>query len=458
MKKYHSTLSRRDFLKALGLGGVGAGLSTMLPGVEVPRVNDLDDVMASPLAQHKRASWVKEVDKPTAEVDWNTLQRFDCGEIMFGRGFIKAMGQDGADCATKAGQANSKLWIKNNKPGFTLRDYALNQSSSPYAFVPHSYLGYKRAPTPDMLGVPRWEGTPEENTRMIRSVMRLYGADEVAVVEIDDKIEKLFYTFDGDGKKLNFEDVDEADEGEDYRTIPKKVRYVIVYTVIMSYEMVRRLPAWNAGPTVYLAYALGPFLQDRVQDFIRTLGYTCLGEARPNALATSVGLGVMGGLGEMCRIEHLITPGRGLSHRVFKLMTDLPLVPTKPINTGVMEFCKTCKKCAEACPAQAIPSSTEPSWNVPGPYKNPGVKGWFRLEPRCYSYWRETSTGCGYCLAVCPLNRPKTSSYFNTMRSTIAKTSVLNRTFRRMDDMLGWGARSDYENFWEMEMPVYGWD
>ncbi len=454
MSKYHSTMSRREFMKVLGLGGAGLATAAMAP----PVFHDLDEAMASEQASWKRPSWVKTVKKPTVEVDWNNLKRFDYREVMFVKGFAKAVGDSYVQLANQVGPSNALKWIAQKRPGFTLRDYALNQAVSPYAFMPHSYLGYKKATTPDKLGVPRWEGTPEENARMVRTVMRTLGAVDVGFVELDENTEKLIYTYDTDGRRIDIKDVPaaQAEEGEGYRVLPKSARWVIVYTMKMSYEQVRRLPSWSAGATVYLAYALGPFLQDRFQDFIRALGYTCLGECSPNALGTAVGFGIMAGLGEMSRVEHIMTPERGLSHRVFKMVTDLPLAPTPPIDTGVMDFCRTCKKCAEMCPALSITPSTEPVWETPGPYKNPGVKGWFRNEPRCFSYWRQTGTGCGFCLAVCPLNRPPTTSYFNSMRSTVATTRLLNRTFRKMDDMLDYGARKDYEGFWDMEIPPMG--
>ncbi|RJO61851.1 MAG: reductive dehalogenase [Dehalococcoidia bacterium] len=455
MSKYHSILSRREFLKALGMGSAGLGALAVAP----PAIRDMDEVIASPQADWKRPAWVKEVDKPTVEIDWKILERFDYREVMFVNGFTKAVGKETAGILSQVGLANAKKWIRDKRPGHTLKDYAVKMGAQGYAFDPHSYLGYKKSPTPESLGVPRWEGTPEENARMVRTVMRLYGAVDVAYVELDtDTTEKLIYTYDVDGKQMEIKDVELGEESEKVKILPKKARWVIVYTMMMSHELTRRLPSFNAEATVYMPYAQGPWLQDRFQDFIRTLGYNCYGEPRPNALGTSVGLGVMGGLGEISRIEHIITPGRGFSHRVFKMITDLPLAPTKPIDTGVMDFCRVCKKCSDMCPAHAIAPDTEPTWKIPGPYKNPGVKGWFRIEPLCYTYWRQTGTGCGFCLALCPLNRPQNTSYFKTMRSTIAKTTALNRTFRKMDDLLDWGPRRDPAGFWDLEMPSFGWD
>jgi len=51
MSKYHSTLSRREFLKALGIGG--AGIAAAIAPIAF---SDLDEMMASPLAEFKRPS------------------------------------------------------------------------------------------------------------------------------------------------------------------------------------------------------------------------------------------------------------------------------------------------------------------------------------------------------------------------------------------------------------------
>jgi epoxyqueuosine reductase len=439
----------------LGLGSAGIGAAAMIP----PGFRDLDEVISSPKAVWQRPSFVKEVNKPTIEIDWAALKRYDYRNTVFATGFAKALGAETVATLGQVGPANAVKWIKDGKPGYSLKDYAIKTATSSYAFDPHSFLGYKRAPTPDKLGVPKWEGTPEEAARMVRTVMRMLGADDVGYLELNtDNTEKLLYAYDADQKRLDVKDVTEGEEKDDYRVLPKSARWVIIYTMKMSFELTRRLPSFSAEPTVYMPYAMGPWLQDRFQEFVRVLGYNCYGEARPNSLGTSVGMGVMAGLGEYSRIEHLITPTRGLSQRVFKMITDLPIAPTSPIDTGVMNFCRVCKKCAELCPAKSITLSTEPSWEVPGTFKNPGVKGWFREEPRCLTYWRETGTGCGYCLGLCPMNRPQTSSYFSNMRSVVSTTKAMNKTFRKMDDLLNWGSRTDLTSVWEMDMPSLTWD
>nr|AID65803.1 putative reductive dehalogenase [uncultured bacterium] len=457
MSRYHSTISRREFMKVLGLGGAGLATAAAIP----PVFHDLDEMAASPAALMTRPSWVREVAKPTIEIDWPRMQRSNYFEVMWAGGFTKAWGKDSADLIIKGSSSNQALWRANNKPGYTLPDTALNSCT---AQVPISFMGPQTSPTPESLGMPRWEGTPEENARMVRAFMRLHGAYHVGFVELDtDTTEKMINSYDGakvmsvQGPRLDIKDVDlPEDKPEDpktggggYRVIPKKARWVIVYTLRMSPELIHRPPSLIAAREHGYMYDLRTMVQGQTQQFLRTLGYNCMGDTLPYAaFGQCVGFAVMAGLGETCRAMHTITPEYGLMQRVFIVVTDLPLAPGKPVDFGVYNFCKTCKKCADYCPAHAIPPSTEPSWEVKGPYNRPGVKHWYRDEAKCRAYIY-TAGACAVCFAVCPYSKTHQSSYTSLWQSTVAKTPVLNRAIRKMDDFMGYGVRTggDIEKF-----------
>ena len=75
MSKFHSVVTRRDFMKALGLAGAGLGAAA----AAAPVFHDVDEVISAPTSFMKRPWWIKERDlfEPTTEVDWDIIKRFD---------------------------------------------------------------------------------------------------------------------------------------------------------------------------------------------------------------------------------------------------------------------------------------------------------------------------------------------------------------------------------------------
>jgi hypothetical protein len=61
-----------------------------------PKDKDLDEIKSSPAAERKLPWWIKEVDKPTVDIDWSRMQRFNCSNIMFNDGFAQAVGPENA--------------------------------------------------------------------------------------------------------------------------------------------------------------------------------------------------------------------------------------------------------------------------------------------------------------------------------------------------------------------------
>lgn len=67
MAKFHSILSRRDFMKGLGLAGAGVGAAAAVS----PVFRDLDEMASSPSSRVNMPWWVKQVDEPTTPIDWD---------------------------------------------------------------------------------------------------------------------------------------------------------------------------------------------------------------------------------------------------------------------------------------------------------------------------------------------------------------------------------------------------
>lgn len=452
-------------MKVLGLGGAAAGAATLA----TPVFHDLDEVMASPIAERKLPFWVKEVDKPTVEIDWKRMQRFDGTNTMFNPpAFGKAIGKEEEEKLRKYGglfgEGAYGTRVKENKPGYRLKDLALNMGGR-FFMHPDRYakwkpfLGPQQSPTPQQLGVPKYEGKPEENSRMIHAAMKLFGAATVGFVELNENTRKLFYSVDAfDKKQVVFEDVDEPQETDTKRVIPNKTKSAVVFSVRMAPSNMARAPYPISQAGVGMGYSEGALIANRLQEFLRTLGYHCMAESNIlGSLANSGGFGVMAGLGELSRLNRVITPEYGPIVRIFKVATDLPLAPTKPIDAGMWEFCRVCKKCADACPTKTL-SMGDPTWEIKGSWNNAGVKAYYEDAPKCLTYWRQSAGSCIICFAVCPFTKQDKTFMHAFVQDVIATTSAFNSTLRQMDDVFGYGKLKDPESWWDLDLPPFGYD
>lgn len=449
-------LGRRNFLRVAGLGAGAATLATMARPAAVqaaPKIKEAADAAG----RNSRPWWVRTVDEPTTEIDREVMQRYNerTGTVR-GPGMAGYVGDDEVDRLTAEAAKNELQRMLDDVDGYTLKDQALADS---HVGVGKSFLGPQKAATPEERGVPNWEGSPEEAAKIIRAAMRHFGAATVAFIELDDNTRKLIYGVDPDGKDLIFTDDPIATETEDARYIPNACKYAIVFTVQMSQETMRRCPTPLGGQTTNLAYKRGESIQASTQEFLRGLGYQGLGESSTNALGIAPALGVMAGLGELSRLNRLITPEFGPMVRVFKMLTDLPVAVDKPIDAGIMEFCKRCKKCAEACPSESLSYEDEPTWEVQGGWNNPGHKAYFENAVTCRAYWREQAgTNCGICFAVCPFSKKDKAWVHEWVKASASTVPALDGFFRSMDDAFGYGIQASAEEWWGLDLPEFGID
>ena len=131
--KRSSTVSNQDRMKSMGLDERDGGDSAQ-------KFHDLDEIMASPLAEWKRPWWVRTVDEPTLEVDWDGMERFDARKIQQ-VSWRKYVGEEKARELNQRREEKMLQWILDNKPGYTLRDRALDISGSQAGSVGTSFLG-----------------------------------------------------------------------------------------------------------------------------------------------------------------------------------------------------------------------------------------------------------------------------------------------------------------------------
>ena len=461
MSKFHSTLSRRDFMKSLGLGGLGAA------ALINPSINGFDDLFATSTDDAKRDWWVKEVDEPTVEIDWSMVERFDATKIPQ-VSYAKYVGTEKAQQQAAKVKEDRKKGIIENQSGYTLRDYALFDAAA-YGWqvgYSHDFLGDTTATPygmgkPEDLGVPIWQGSPEETSAVIRKAFRFLGAGTVSIVDLNQNHRKLVDGIDWDGKNIVFENVAQAYETDTKRVIPEKCKYAIVFSLPMSEEMNKRAPTLLGDATTALSYSLSTLFQIRAQRFVRMLGYQGLGSYKfVNNLNINPALAVVSGMGEQGRLGQCVTPEYGTMARLGSIVTDLPLAPDKAIDAGIWNFCQTCALCADHCPSGALDPNDTISWDTKYAGNHPGKKAYHCDGIKCRSFWFDTTSLCSICVASCVFAKKEKAAIHDIVKATVATTGVFNSFFTNMDQAFGYKYDNrDPESWWDIKkQPMFGFD
>nr|UZH91522.1 reductive dehalogenase [uncultured bacterium]UZH91617.1 reductive dehalogenase [uncultured bacterium] len=497
MSKFHNTVSRRDFMKGLGLAGAGLGAAA----ATTPVFHDVDELTSSAMDTFKRGWWVKEREygNPTIEIDWSLMKRrdlrgfsnWDYGSLMMAYpGGPPAFNQNHAKQIEAVTTKSKEVWPDYAGP--TTRDIALSASFWANAY---SHAGYCAnlnqfgmqssipAPRPSELNIPVWQGTPEENTAMLRAVFSLVGlGPAVGTSVLDEKTENFMWEYTGvgwtgggpgDGNKRVVLDPDISESYKDSTSfhIPTSQKYVIA-THNMSCDGFLRRSLAGAGfsSTEEMSYARVAYAKSIVEHFIRGLGYNV---TFGHDLQSAVAWDIWSGVGEHCRMGQVTgSPEYGglmRTHAIF--YTDMPLTQSNPVDAGITKFCETCGICAETCPVGAIPerginrsweNNCGQSWaddkqegGTQVMYNVPGYEGW-----RCNLFACAFTPCASACKSNCPFNAISDGSFIHSVvKSTVANTPILNSFFTSMEEVMHYGKQDkDPESWWNSpeEWFIYG--
>ncbi len=103
-------------------------------------------------------------------------------------------------------------------------------------------------------------------------------------------------------------------------------------------------------------------------------------------------LAVRAGLGELGKHGSLISKEFGSNIHLAAVLTDLPMDVDAPVDIGVEDMCRKCKRCTLDCPAGAISDEKQ---------LVRGEEKWYVDFDRCIPYFVKTD-GCAICIQVCP--------------------------------------------------------
>jgi reductive dehalogenase len=234
---------------------------------------------------------------------------------------------------------------------------------------------------------------PAAMTRHIKRVARHMGADIVAIAPAHPAF--LYagnrYVQDGDAQ----DDYEQNSPEQLARQFP----YIIVVTTAWDYDKLQAHRHHIGDASYHISQMKANLILKSIEGYVRELGYTAL-----RGVANPQGAGLAAGVGELGRNGMVISEHFGARiHMPDPIMTDLPLVPDKPIDIGVNEFCKVCRKCANTCPTNSITFDDKVVYNGIEKYK---IK-WetcYRLRPFVADHWGS----CLTCVTVCPYTKPDT--------------------------------------------------
>jgi len=257
--------------------------------------------------------------------------------------------------------------------------------------------------------------SPDQASAGIKGYARHLGADLVGIAEINPL---WCYSHRGMIKRGN-----EDDWG---REIAVNHRFAVVIATEMAFETVVSSPRTPNTVESIFGYAKGAFVATQLAAYISNIGYSATTNINQHYEALMVPLAVDAGLGELGRMGYLITREFGPRIRLAAVTTDLPLLPDKPVDIGVEDFCRICKKCAVCCPSRSIPSGDQAVVN--------GTLRWKLNAETCYEYWGKAGTDCNVCMRVCPWSHARTIPH-QLIVYMVSRNAWARRLFTIMDDL-----------------------
>ncbi len=271
-----------------------------------------------------------------------------------------------------------------------------------------------------------------ENTRALKSLSYLLGAELTGVCEIPDY---AWYSH--------------VDNG---RPVECHHKYAVVMLIDQEYDTMEGASGddFISGAQSMRAYMRGAIIAGIMAEHLRALGFDSRPQTNADSEVLQLPLILLAGLGELSRIGELVlNPFVGPRFKSVVLTTDMPLVPDKPIDFGLQEFCSGCLKCARECPCDAITWGDKVMFN--------GYEMWKLDAERCarYRITNQRGLACGRCMKTCPLN--KVVTWDGPIATQVASWLGINARWlkpllipvaTRLDDLLGHGVRNPAKKWW----------
>jgi reductive dehalogenase len=348
---------------------------------------------------------IKRVDQPTTRVT-NTGQRIDLRDIAYG---LAARGEYGP--AVQKG-------VQKSLPGKYPFSAALKD------VIDHISLMAGMPPAAHKAPIPQ---DPETLTRHIKAAGFFLKADLMAACHVP---ESAYYSHDKQGNPIE-----------------PSYQNAIIIIMRKDQQSMRASTGrdWVGDPISFQAYQHLGMAAETLANYIRRLGWDASPQYGPSFVDRYMvqlpPLLLAAGIGEVSRTGIIVNPFLGLGYKAAAVLTDMPIVPDKPIDFGLQNFCQNCKICAENCPSHAISSGDKVMYN--------GYQTWKLDTRRCasFNFTNKNGTMCNRCVKSCPWSNPTTWPH-NLIRNLVIHARFTHKFAIRAATMLKPGKDHPDQKWW----------
>jgi reductive dehalogenase len=322
---------------------------------------------------------INRVDKPTTIIT-DAVQRIDMRNTAYG---LASRGEYGP--AVQKG-------VQKSLPGKYPLSAAQKDVIDHLALINQSPVAIGVAPVPQDAAV---------LTHHIKAVGLFLKADMIGTCQVP---ETAYYSHDKQGELI-------------------EVKYRNAVLVVMRKESIAIRAStgsdWMGDPISFQAYQHLGMVAETIANYIRRLGWDATAQYGPSFVdrysVLIPPLLLAAGIGEVSRAGIILNPYLGLAYKAAAILTNMPLVPDKPIDFGLQSFCQKCKICAENCPSQAISKGDKVMYN--------GYQTWKLDTRRCasFNFTNKNGTMCNRCVKSCPWTNPPTWPH-NLVRRVVMRS------------------------------------
>jgi reductive dehalogenase len=202
---------------------------------------------------------------------------------------------------------------------------------------------------------------------------------------------------------------------------------------------------WLGDPISFQAYQHLGMVTETIANYIRRLGWGASPQYGPSFInkysVLLPPLLLAAGIGEVSRAGIILNPFLGLGFKAAAVLTDMPIVPDKPVDFGLQSFCQNCKICAENCPSHAISTGDKVMYN--------GYETWKLDTRRCasFNFTNKNGTMCNRCVKSCPWSNPTTWRH-NLVRTLVMHSPLVQKIAIRAAYQLKTGKDHPDQKWW----------